>query len=78
MHSVHIDLGWAVSGDNVPSRLRGRTFRARTNYPFRMAAGQVIHLEIVVWENGDNCTPIELRPAIRFLQADVTKPATGS
>lgn len=40
----------------------------RPSYRFSVKEGKPFYLDVLVWERGDYCTPIEQRPAIRFLE----------
>ncbi len=81
-HTVQVLINLRGHGYGVFSYLRGYRFEVRSSHSFTAAEGKTTRLRILAYEKGGVTTPLEERPAIRYLEkiqtglADATgKPA---
>jgi hypothetical protein len=52
----------------VFSYLRGYKFEVKGSHSFTVTEGKTIELEAVAWEKGGVTTPLEQRPALRYVE----------
>lgn len=55
-------------GYGVFSYLRGYRFEVKSSHSFTVTEGKTIRLDVVAWEKGGVTTPLEQRPAIRYVE----------
>jgi hypothetical protein len=55
-------------GHGALSYMCGYRFEMKSSHPFTVKEGQALRLDAIAWEKGDNRTPLELRPAIRYVE----------
>jgi hypothetical protein len=55
-------------GYGVFSYLRGYKFEVKSSHAFTITEGKTIQLEAVAWEKGGVTTPLEQRPALRYVE----------
>ncbi len=81
-HTMQVMLKLRGHGYGVFSYLRGYKFEVKSAHSFTVTEGKTIELRVVLWEKGGVTTPLEQRPAIRYVEklrsgADATA-AAGS
>jgi hypothetical protein len=67
-HVVHTVVHLQGSGLGVFSYLRGYRFRLESTYAFTTVAGKTTFIDAAVMERGDVTTPLEQRPAVRYVE----------
>ena len=67
-HTVTVNLEYRGHGYGVFSYLKGYKFKVRSTYTFSVPEGRVATLVIVGYEKGGPTTPLEDRPAVRFIE----------
>jgi hypothetical protein len=72
-HTVQVLVNLQGHGYGVFSYLRGYRFEVRSSHSFTAVEGKTTRLRILAYEKGGVTTPLEERPAIRYLE----KVATG-
>lgn len=72
-HTVQVLINLRGHGYGVFSYLRGYRFEVRSSHSFTAVEGKTTRLRILAYEKGGVTTPLEERPAIRYLE----KVATG-
>ena len=72
-HTVQVLVNLQGNGYGVFSYLRGYRFEVRSSHSFTAVEGKTINLDTTVYEKGGVTTPLEERPAIRYVE----KVATG-
>jgi hypothetical protein len=55
-------------GEGSLSYLCGYRFEVKSSHSFTVREGQAFRLDAIAWEKGGNNTPLELRPAIRYVE----------
>ncbi|MEZ4227905.1 MAG: hypothetical protein R3B89_01995 [Polyangiaceae bacterium] len=55
-------------GYGVFSYLRGYRFEVKSSHSFTVTEGKTIRLDVVAWEKGGVTTPLEQRPAVRYVE----------
>ena len=60
------------NGYGVFSYLRGYKFEVRSSHSFTAVEGKTINLQAVAYEKGGVTTPLEERPAIRYVEKVVS------
>ncbi|HVZ36819.1 MAG TPA: hypothetical protein VG963_30550, partial [Polyangiaceae bacterium] len=55
-------------GYGVFSYLRGYQFEVKQSHSFSVKEGREIDLDVVAWEKGGVTTPLEQRPAVRYVE----------
>jgi hypothetical protein len=66
-HTLQVLVEARGYGYGVFSYLRGYHFKFNNTHSFTITEGKTIQLDATAWEKGDVTTPLEQRPAIRFL-----------
>ncbi|MEZ4437833.1 MAG: hypothetical protein R3B72_02000 [Polyangiaceae bacterium] len=72
-HTVQVLVNLQGHGYGVFSYLRGYKFEVRSSHSFTAVEGKTTQLRVLAYEKGGVTTPLEERPAIRYLE----KVATG-
>ena len=67
-HTVQVLLNLQGNGYGVFSYLRGYKFEVRSSHSFTAVEGKTITLQAVAYEKGGVTTPLEERPAIRYVE----------
>jgi hypothetical protein len=67
-HTVQVLINLQGHGYGVFSYLRGYRFEVRSSHSFTALEGKTTQLRILAYEKGGVTTPIEERPAIRYLE----------
>jgi hypothetical protein len=79
-HTLQVLLRLRGHGYGVFSYLRGYQFEVKQSHSFSVTEGKELDLSVISWEKGGVTTPLEQRPAVRYLERldDVADPsATG-
>lgn len=71
-HTVQVLINLQGHGYGVFSYLRGYRFEVRSSHSFTAVEGKTTRLRILAYEKGGVTTPLEERPAIRYLEKVVT------
>jgi hypothetical protein len=83
-HTLQVLLQLRGHGYGVFSYLRGYRFEVKSSHSFTVSEGKTIDLEAIAWEKGGVTTPLEQRPAVRYVEkirggfADGSTPARSS
>ena len=81
-HTLQVLIQLRGHGYGVFSYLRGYKFEVKSSHAFTVTEGKTIELEAIAWEKGGVTTPLEQRPAVRYLEkirsgmGGETEPAT--
>jgi hypothetical protein len=67
-HTVQVLLNLRGTGYGVFSYVRGYRFEVRSSHSFTAVDGKTSRLRIVAYEKGGVTTPLEERPAVRYLE----------
>lgn len=75
-HTLQVLLRLRGHGYGVFSYLRGYQFEVKQTHSFTVTEGKEVDLDVIAWEKGGVTTPLEQRPAVRYLERlrDVTGP----
>lgn len=75
-HTMQVLLRLRGHGYGVFSYLRGYQFEVKQSHSFSVTEGKEVELDVIAWEKGGVTTPLEQRPAVRYLERlrDVTGP----
>ncbi|MSP23996.1 MAG: hypothetical protein EXR75_02305 [Myxococcales bacterium] len=71
-HLVQVLVNLRGDGYGVFSYLRGYRFEVRSSHSFTALEGKTTRLRILAYEKGGATTPLEERPAIRYLEKIVS------
>ena len=73
-HTLQVLLRLRGHGYGVFSYLRGYQFEVKQSHSFSVTEGKEVELDVIAWEKGGVTTPLEQRPAVRYLERlrDVT------
>jgi hypothetical protein len=83
-HTLQVLLQLRGHGYGVFSYLRGYRFEVKSSHSFTVSEGKTIDLEAIAWEKGGVTTPLEQRPAVRYVEkirggfAEGSSPARSS
>jgi hypothetical protein len=79
-HTVQVLLRLRGHGYGVFSYLRGYQFEVKQTHSFSVTEGKEVDLDVIAWEKGGVTTPLEQRPAVRYLEKlrDVSLAAPNS
>lgn len=79
-HTLQVLLRLRGHGYGVFSYLRGYQFEVKQSHSFTVAEGKQVDLDVIAWEKGGVTTPLEQRPAVRYLErsSDVPTPLGGA
>jgi hypothetical protein len=67
-HTLQVLVNLRGHGYGVFSYLRGYKFEVKSSHAFTITEGKTIQLEAVAWEKGGVTTPLEQRPALRYVE----------
>jgi hypothetical protein len=67
-HTLQVLIQLRGHGYGVFSYLRGYKFEVKSSHAFTITEGKTIELEATAWEKGGVTTPLEQRPAVRYLE----------
>ena len=67
-HTIEVVLQYKGHGYGIFSYLKGYTFKIKSNFTFTVEEGKSIKLQIIGFEKGDPTTPLEERPAVRYVE----------
>jgi hypothetical protein len=67
-HTLQVLLQLRGHGYGVFSYLRGYRFDVKSSHSFTVSEGKTIDLEAIAWEKGGVTTPLEQRPAVRYVE----------
>jgi hypothetical protein len=67
-HTLQVLVNLQGNGFGVFSYLRGYRFEVRSTHSFTAVEGKTINLEAVSYEKGTVTTPLEERPAVRYVE----------
>ncbi len=67
-HTLQVLIKLQGYGYGVFSYLRGYKFEFKSTHSFTVAEGKTMRVEAVAWEKGGVTTPLEQRPAIRYVE----------
>jgi len=67
-HTVQVLVNLQGHGYGVFSYLRGYRFEVRSSHSFTAVEGKTTRLRILAYEKGGVTTPLEERPAVRYLE----------
>jgi hypothetical protein len=68
-HTLSVVLQYRGNGYGIFSYLQGYSFKVRSSRTFTVAEGKALKLEVVGYEKGTVTTPLEERPAIRYIES---------
>jgi hypothetical protein len=71
-HTLQVLVNLQGNGYGVFSYLRGYRFEVRSSHSFTAVEGKTINLDAIAYEKGGVTTPLEERPAIRYVEKVVT------
>ncbi len=77
-HTMQVLINLQGNGYGVFSYLRGYKFEVRSTHSFSAVEGKTVTLEAVAYEKGSVTTPLEERPAVRYVEKIVSGLADGS
>jgi len=77
-HILQIILELRGHGYGVFSYLRGYKFEVRSSHSFTVTDGKSVNLRAIAYEKGGVTTPLEQRPAVRFLESIGAIEGSGS
>jgi hypothetical protein len=67
-HTLQVLLRLRGHGYGVFSYLRGYQFEVKQSHSFTITEGKQVDLDVIAWEKGGVTTPLEQRPAVRYLE----------
>jgi hypothetical protein len=67
-HTLQVLIQLRGHGYGVFSYLRGYRFEVKSSHAFTVTEGKTIQLEAIAYEKGGVTTPLEQRPAIRYVE----------
>ncbi len=67
-HTISVVLLYQGHGYGIFSYLKGYSFKVRSSRTFTVSEGKAVKLEIVGYEKGGVTTPLEERPAVRYVE----------
>jgi hypothetical protein len=67
-HTLTVNLEYRGHGYGVFSYLKGYRFKLRSTYTFAVPEGRVSTVHVVGYEKGGPTTPLEERPAVRYIE----------
>jgi hypothetical protein len=77
-HTLQVSIKLQGHGYGVFSYLRGYNFDVKSSHSFTVTDGKTVQLEAIAWEKGGVTTPLEQRPAIRYVEKLRTAVQPGS
>jgi len=67
-HTLTVSLEYRGNGYGVFAYLKGYRFKVRSTYTFAVPEGRVSTVHVVGYEKGGPTTPLEERPAVRYIE----------
>jgi hypothetical protein len=67
-HTLSVVLHFRGHGYGIFSYLKGYSFKVRSSRTFTVGEGKAVKLEVVGYEKGGVTTPLEERPAVRYVE----------
>ena len=67
-HTVQVLIEYQGNGYGIFSYLKGYKFEVRSSRSFTAIEGKTIQLRVIGYEQGGPTTPIEEKPAVRFVE----------
>lgn len=67
-HTLTVNLEYRGHGFGVFAYLKGYRFNVRSTYSFAVPEGRVATIHVVGYEQGGPTTPLEERPAVRYIE----------
>ena len=67
-HVLQTLLELRGQGEGLLSYLSGYRFEVKSSHSFTVKEGEAFRLDAIAWEKGASHTPLELRPAIRYVE----------
>lgn len=67
-HTLTVNLEYRGHGFGVFAYLKGYRFKVRSTYTFAVPEGRVSTVHVVGFEKGGPTTPLEERPAVRYIE----------
>jgi hypothetical protein len=67
-HTLQVLVNLQGNGYGVFSYLRGYRFEVRSSHSFTAVEGKTINLQSIAYEKGGVTTPLEERPAVRYVE----------
>jgi hypothetical protein len=67
-HTLQVLIQLRGHGYGVFSYLRGYKFEVKSSHAFTVTEGKSIDLQAIAWEKGGVTTPLEQRPAVRYVE----------
>ena len=67
-HTVTVNLEYRGHGYGVFAYLKGYRFKVRSTYTFAVPEGRISTVHVVGYEKGGPTTPLEERPAVRYIE----------
>ena len=67
-HTLSVNLEYRGHGFGVFAYLKGYRFKVRSTYTFSVPEGRVSTVHVVGFEKGGPTTPLEERPAVRYIE----------
>jgi hypothetical protein len=77
-HTLQVLIQLRGHGYGVFSYLRGYRFEVKSSHSFTVTEGKAIQLEAIAYEKGGVTTPLEQRPAVRYVEKIAAMGASGS
>jgi len=71
-HTVQVLIEYQGNGYGIFSYLKGYKFEVRSSRSFTAIEGKTIQLRVIGYEQGGPTTPIEEKPAVRFVEKSMT------
>ncbi len=67
-HTLSVVLQYRGHGYGIFSYLKGYSFKTKSSRTFIVNEGKALNLDVVGYEKGNVTTPLEERPAVRYLE----------
>ncbi|MBW2527335.1 MAG: hypothetical protein JRI23_24345, partial [Deltaproteobacteria bacterium] len=77
-HTLQVLINLQGYGYGVFSYLRGYRFEVRSSHSFTAIEGKTTTLRVLAYEKGGVTTPLEERPAVRYLETVVAGLSAGA
>lgn len=77
-HTVQVLIEYQGNGYGIFSYLKGYKFEVRSSRSFTAIEGKTIQLRVIGYEQGGPTTPIEEKPAVRFVEKQMTGVGGGA
>lgn len=76
-HTLTVNLEYRGHGYGIFSYLKGYRFKVRSNYSFTAPEGRTVQIRVVGYEKGGPTSPLEDRPAIRYIERVTARSGGG-